>query len=74
MDNIIIQDSLQQIKFVLEDLRAIQTVIVMAEDNTVCTNEHETLMVLRRALDPIVGDLQEATDAIDCELKNIEKD
>ena len=74
MMNIKIQDSFQQIKTALEDLQAIPTVIAMAEDHPVYSNDHETLIVVRRALAPIINDLQEAVDIIDGELKSVQQD
>jgi hypothetical protein len=58
MDTIGIYDSNQQIKFICEDLKAVQSVTTMAED-------HEVLIVVRRALDPIISGLQKATKSID---------
>lgn len=74
MMNIKIQDSFQQIKLALEDLQAIPTVIVMAEDNLVYSSDHETLIVVRRALEPIINEMQEAVDIIDGELKSVQQD
>ena len=61
MMNIMIQDSLQQIKLAFEDLQEIQTVIVMAENHPVYSNDHEALIVVRRALEPIIKDMQEGS-------------
>ena len=58
MDTIGIYDSNQQIKFICEDVKAVQWVTTMAED-------HEVLIVVRRALDPIISGLQKATKSID---------
>ena len=58
MDTIGIYDSNQQIKFICEDLKAVQSVTMMAEDR-------EVLIVVRRALDPIISGLQKATKSID---------
>ena len=74
MMNIKLQDSFQQIKTALEDLQAIPTVIVMAEDHPVYSSEHETLIVVRRALEPIINDMQEAVDIIDGEMKYVQQD
>ena len=74
MMNIKIQDSFQQIKSAFEDLQAIPTVIVMAEDHPFYSSEHETLIVVRRALEPIINDMQEAVDIIDGELKCVQQD
>ena len=74
MMNIKIQDSFQQIKTAFEDLQAIPTVIAMAEDHSVYSCDHETLVVVRRALEPIINDMQEAVDIIDGELKCVQQD
>lgn len=70
MKNIQIQDSLNQVNTAVEDLQAIQTVIVMAEDHPVYSGDHETLMVVRRALEPIISELKEVFDAIKEEMNN----
>lgn len=74
MMNIKIQDSLQQIKIALEDLQAIPTVIAMAEDHPVYSNDHEALIVVRRALEPIINDMQESIEVLDGELKSVQQD
>ena len=60
-----IQDNNQLLKFACEDIRAVQTVITTAEDHPVYDSGHETLIVVRRALEPIINDIQEAVDNID---------
>ena len=55
--NINIQDSLQQLKEAVEELEALRTV------------DRETLIVTRTALEPILKDLREVTEAIREELK-----
>lgn len=72
MMNIKFQDSFQQIKTAFEDLQAIPTVIAMAEGHPVYSSDHETLIVVRRALEPIINDMQEAVDIIDGELKSVQ--
>lgn len=72
MMNIKIQDSFQQIKTALEDLQAIPTVIAMAEDHPVYSNDHETLIVVRRALEPIINEMQESIEIMDGELKSVQ--
>ena len=73
MMSIKIQDSFQQIKLAFGDPQAIQAVIVMAEDHPVYSNDHKALIVVRRALKPIINDLQEAVDNIDRELKDVQQ-
>ena len=81
--NISIQDSLQQLKEAVEELEALRkqlkeaveelealrTVIAMAEDHPVYSCDRETLTVTRTALEPILKDLREVTEAIREELK-----
>lgn len=74
MMNIDIQDSFQQIKIALGDLEAIPTVIAMAEDHPVYSSDHETLIVIRRALEPIIKDMQEAIEIMGGELKSVQQD
>ena len=64
-----IQDNNQLLKFACEDLKAVQTVITVAEDHPVYDSGHETIIVVRRALDSIINDIQEAVDNIDKSLK-----
>lgn len=73
MMNIKIQDGFQQIKIAFEDLQAIPTVIAMAEDHPVYSNDHEALIVIRRALEPIINDMQEAIEIMDGELKSVQQ-
>ena len=68
-----IDDSNQQLKFACEDLQAIQAVILVAEDHPEYANEHEMLIVVRRALAPIITDIQDAINAIDEELKCVQQ-
>lgn len=65
MNKIGIYDSNQQLKFICEDLQAVQTVVTLVEDHPVYSDEHEMLIVVRRALEPIIGDLQKIIDSID---------
>ena len=74
MMNIDIQDSFQQIKIALGDLEAIPTVIAMAEDHPVYSSDHETLIVIRRALEPIIKDMQEAIEIMGGEVKSVQQD
>ena len=74
MMNIKIQDSLKQIKTALEDLQAIPTVIAVAENHPVYSSDHETLIVVRRALEPIINDMQESIEVLDGELKSVQQD
>ena len=72
MMNIKLQDGFQQVRIALEDLKAIPTVIAMAEDHPVYSSDHETMIVVRRALVPIINEMKEAVDIIDGELKSVQ--
>ena len=74
MDKIGIYDSNQQLKFICEDLQAVQTVVTLVEDHPVYSDEHEMLIVVRRALEPIIGDLKKIIDTIDGALKEESND
>lgn len=73
MMNIRLQDSYQQIKTAFEDLQAIPTVIAMAEDHPFYSSDHETLIVVRRALEPIINDMKESIEIMDGELKCVQQ-
>ena len=64
MDAITIQDKKQQLIFALDDLRAIQSVILTVGDHEEYANAYEALKVIDRALTPIIDDIQEAVDGI----------
>lgn len=68
MDRFNIDDTNQQLKFICEDLQAVQTVITMAEDHPVYSDDHEVLIVVRRALEPIISDLQKAIQTLTDEM------
>lgn len=68
-----IQDGFQQIKIAFEDLQAIPTVIAMVEDHPVYSNDHEALIVIRRALEPIINDMKESIEIMDGELKSVQQ-
>ncbi len=65
-----IYDSNQQLIRACDDLRAIQVIASMAEDHG---NEKETLAMTRRALEPIIDDIQEAINTIDEALIRLRK-
>jgi len=72
MQNVRIHDSNQLIKNACDDLKAIQSVIATVEGEEAISCERETLMVVLRALGPIITDINEAVRAIDEELKSIQ--
>lgn len=73
MMNISIHDSNQLIKFACEDLEAIRSVILAAEDHPEYGNGYEMLTVVRRALDPIIRDMNRAVSSIDKELQSVQQ-
>ena len=64
-------DSNHQLICACGDLRAIQTLVIMAEEHG---DEKEFLAVIRRALDPIIDDIQETIDTIDETLIRVRKE
>ena len=72
MKNIRIHDSNQSIKYACDDLRAIQSVIATIEGEEAVSCERETLMVVVRALGPIISDIDEAVSVIDEELSSVQ--
>lgn len=70
--NIEISDHLQQLKFAKEDLRALSIIVTVVEDQKDWQNDKEMLAVMRRALDPIISDMEEAIGGIEAELQKTE--
>lgn len=64
-----IDDSRNLLRFACEDLKALKSVVQVVEDQKDWPNEREMLMVVLRALDPIIRDIQEVVDSISTELK-----
>lgn len=69
MDKMRIDDSRNLLRFACEDLIALKSVVQVVEDQKDWPNEREMLMVVLRALDPIIRDIQEVVDSISTELK-----
>lgn len=67
MNAITIHDNVQQLKFVCDDLNALRSVLLVAEDHE--EYAEEALKVIGRVLSSITGDIQEAIDAIEGELQ-----
>ncbi len=70
--NIEISDHLQQLKFAKEDLRALSIIVTVVEHQKDWQNDKEMLAVMRRALDPIISDMEEAIGGIEAELQKTE--
>ena len=68
MDLIRIHDKNQLLKFALDDLRAIRSIILTVDDHEEYANAYETLKVIDRALVSITDDIQEAVNGIDAAL------
>lgn len=69
MNKMRIDDSRNLLRFACEDLKALKSVVQVVEDQKDWPNEREMLMVVLRALDPIIRDIQEVVDSISAELK-----
>ena len=69
MDSISIHDKNQQLKFAVDDLGAVRSIILTVGDHEEYANAYDALKVIDRALSPIIGDIQEAVIAIDEALK-----
>lgn len=68
MDAITIQDKKKQLEFALDDLRAVQSIILTVGDHEEYANAYEALKVIDRALISITDDIQEAIDGIGASL------
>ena len=64
MDLIRIHDKNQLLKFALDDLRAIRSIILTVDDHEEYANAYEALKVIDRALTSITDDIQDAVDGI----------
>ena len=62
MDSITIQDKTRQLKFAVDDLKAISSIILTVGDHEEYANAYEALKVIDRALTSITEDIQEAID------------
>ena len=74
MNNIEIHDSNQLIRFSCEELRAIRSVLLTVEDHPEYGNEHEMLVIVRKILEPIIGDMQKATSTIEEALRVVQQE
>ena len=63
-----IMDHLQQLKFAKEDLGALSIIATVVEDQTDWQNDKEMLAVIRRAMEPILSDMEKAIGGIEAEL------
>ena len=70
MMNMKISDNVQLIKIACDDLKAIRSLLFSTEERLLCGQEKESLAVLGRAISSVISDLEEATSAIDEELKS----
>lgn len=74
MDLISIHDKNQLLKFAVDDLKAVRSIILTVGDHEDYANAYEALKVIDRALEPIVEDIQEAINTINQALTNKERD
>ena len=63
-----LQDSTTQLRFICEDLQAVQTVIATIEGEEAISCERETLTVVMRALEPIIQDVEKVIQTLESEL------
>ena len=68
-----IYSSNQELIYACDDLRAIQQVIEMVKGHPEHEDEMQVLTVIKRSLEPIIEDIQEAIDNIDDALMEIRK-
>ena len=68
MDTTAIHDSNKKLIIAVDDLKAIRSTILTIGDHEEYANAYEALKVIDRALDSIIGDIQNAIDGIDEEL------
>ena len=68
MKNIKLEDSRTQLRFICEDLRAVQTLMATIEGEKAVSCERETLIVVLRALGPIISDLENVLETFETEL------
>ena len=64
-------DSNHQLICACDDLRAVRTIVSMAEEHG---EEKEVLSVVRRVLDPIIDDIQDSIETIDEALIRLRKE
>lgn len=69
-----IYDSNQKLVRACDDLRAVKAIISAVEDHPEDTAEKAVLAVTRRALEPIIDDIQEVIDTIDNALIRMKKE
>ena len=69
MANIKIEECNELIMTACEESQALQAVMTMAEDHPVYSFDDKVLIVIRKALDAIISDIQRASDAIEIEIK-----
>lgn len=69
MDSITIQDKMRQLKFAVDDLKAISSIILTVGDHEEYANAYEALKVIDRALTSITEDIQDAIDGIETALE-----
>ena len=69
MDTITIHDNNQKLKFVLDDLKAISSMILTVGDHEEYDNASEAQKVIDRALTSSTEDIQDAIEGRDAALK-----
>ena len=57
MDLISVHDKNQLLRFAVDDLKALRSIILTVADHEEYANAYEALKVIDRALSPIIGDI-----------------
>ena len=69
MDSITIQDKTRQLKFAVDDLKAISSIILTVGDHEEYANAYEALKVIDRALISISDDIQDTIAGFSADLE-----
>lgn len=66
-----LNDSLQQLKFISEDLQAIRSVALMADENRDWNCEGDIVRLIGRATEPVIRDIEEIIVTLDKVIKSL---
>ena len=68
-----LEDSRQKLKFISEDLRAIRSVALMADENRDWDTEGDIVRLIALAVEPIMRDMEEVIAKLDAIIKSESK-
>ena len=68
-----LEDSRQQLKFISEDLQAIRSVALMADENRDWDTEGDIVRLISLAVEPIMRDVEEVIAKLDTIIKSESK-